>query len=195
MLATTVAIRRSNTGGITGSGVILRYRKGERIVILTAKHVSVHLNHEMYISTQAGNYKNNIPAHTIRDSGLVDIALLVSNEVSPIDGPEASLATNEPEVGNELYIVGCPNGHLYNISKGILSSIFYEGDSGERYYRTDAAVYFGNSGGPVFNADGRLVGITVAIEAEKDAVVPGSGMLVTLPDLLSFCYGTLSKTQ
>ena len=190
MLKATVALRDKSDADIVGSGVILKYRKGERIVVLTAQHVSDHLENEMYISTRDKDYKDKIPAHAVRNSSTLDLSLVVSNEPATSDGPEASLARGEPGLGETLYIVGSPNGHDYNISRGVLSSVFKDDDTGLKWYRTDTDIYFGNSGGPVFNSSGYIVAIAVAVETGYKGIVPGGGLLVPIDTIWKFCFGT-----
>ena len=73
-----------------------------------------------------------------------------------------SFADKEPQQGEDVWAIGHPWGLEYSISKGILS---YEkrrmpGDKNLTYYlQTDAHIYNGNSGGPLFNDEGEVLGI------------------------------------
>jgi S1-C subfamily serine protease len=147
----------------------------------------------MKISDCVHKCDEEIEAHTVRHSDLYDLSLVVSNAVMKEDGPESRLASSEPPVGDPIYIVGAPGAHKYNISKGIISSYFKD-EAGMKYYRTDAAVYFGNSGGPAFNTDARVIGIVVALEGMRvgpylSGVVPGSGIIVPADTVYKFVYG------
>lgn len=70
-----------------------------------------------------------------------------------------------PAVGSPLWIVGFPDvgGGVTSISQGQLV-----GQRGTDYLRTDADISLGNSGGPVVDKHGRLVGIATAIATTGD---------------------------
>jgi len=67
---------------------------------------------------------------------------------------------NDIKLGEEVFALGHPMGMVFSLSKGIISSV-------ERYARhpyikavqTDAAINKGNSGGPLLNSKGEIVGI------------------------------------
>lgn len=179
---------------IVGSGVVVQHKKGKRILVLTAKHVADAVSDKMYVTHCTGKCDKDAAAHTIRREEKYDLALIATDQVAATDGPEVTLATTEPSVGDELYIVGSPNGHHFNVSRGILSSVYVTEETERKYYRTDAAVYFGNSGGGAFNEDGELVAIVVQLEAMgllgiMTGIVPGSGALVPLDKVWFFLYG------
>lgn len=72
---------------------------------------------------------------------------------------------NECEVGDTIYVVGYPNialqGMEAKVTKGIVSSM--SGFKGGRdRFQMDAAIQGGNSGGPVVNDSGCLVGVSVS---------------------------------
>lgn len=89
-----------------------------------------------------------------------DLALV---RVDAVDLPALSLRTDPPEVGERLYALGHPFGYaaggafagtlLWSASEGISSAV------GDTYVQTDASVNPGSSGGPLVDADGRLVGV------------------------------------
>lgn len=62
------------------------------------------------------------------------------------------------KVGETVFAIGAPQGLELSLSEGIVSSIREEED--RRYIQTTAAISPGSSGGGLFNADGKLVGIT-----------------------------------
>ncbi len=72
--------------------------------------------------------------------------------------------------GEEVVAIGNPHGHMFNITKGIISGL--ERDELEGHFvldltQTDAAVNPGNSGGPLFNMWGSVVGVNESIETES----------------------------
>ncbi len=79
--------------------------------------------------------------------------------------PFVELADSEvAEVGDWVIAIGNPFGFGGSVSAGIISAV--NRDTGGRYddfIQTDAAINRGNSGGPLFNLDGEVVGVNTAI--------------------------------
>ena len=66
--------------------------------------------------------------------------------------------TTDIKIGDDVIAIGAPNGMSYTLTKGTLSSnkrII----SGESYLQIDAALNEGNSGGPLLNANGAVIGM------------------------------------
>jgi serine protease Do len=81
--------------------------------------------------------------------------------------PYLELADSDSvEVGEWVLAIGNPLGFSHTVTAGIVSA---KGRSGlnlatyENFIQTDAAINFGNSGGPLINLDGKVVGINTAI--------------------------------
>ena len=90
------------------------------------------------------------------DSNL-DIALL------KIPGNFQSLSldnSDNVQVGQKVIAIGNPLGLQFSVSEGIVSAINREGSNGIKgYIQTDAALNPGNSGGPLINTQGKVIGI------------------------------------
>jgi S1-C subfamily serine protease len=82
---------------------------------------------------------------------------------------------SQPKVGDQVLAYGSPSGLPDTVTKGIVSAV--RGD----YIQTDAQLNHGNSGGPLLNADGKVVGITT-----YDLEGGGSGLGVAVGMTL-FC--------
>lgn len=69
------------------------------------------------------------------------------------------------KVGQDVVAIGNPFGLGNSVTSGIVSALGRDINSGpfDNYIQTDAAINKGNSGGPLFNADGEVVGINTAI--------------------------------
>ena len=96
---------------------------------------------------------------------LADLALLqVIGDVKPKSYIKISKDSSNMKEGDEVYAMGHPMGMAWTLTKGIISS-------NERYARhpyikvlqTDAAINKGNSGGPLLNMKGEIVGINAMI--------------------------------
>lgn len=84
--------------------------------------------------------------------------------------PAISLAREKPRVGDTVLAIGNPLGIGQTVTEGIVSAIGRQLSSGnpESFIQTDAAINFGNSGGALVNARGRLVGINTAMLGHAD---------------------------
>ncbi len=69
------------------------------------------------------------------------------------------------KVGQDVVAIGNPFGLGNSVTAGIVSALGRDINSGpfDNYIQTDAAINKGNSGGPLFNSDGEVVGINTAI--------------------------------
>ena len=90
-------------------------------------------------------------------------------------------------VGSEVYVVGNPFGLLGSMSAGVVSGLhrtFQEPDGGPlltELIQVDAAVNPGNSGGPLLNRSGQVVGIVTAlINPTTEHVFIGIGLAVPI---------------
>lgn len=104
------------------------------------------------------------PASVVGVDPLIDVALLkteLSGLTSAAWGDSEAL-----EVGDLVWAVGSPFGLQKSITSGILSAKERRGITGrvvQEFLQTDAAVNPGNSGGPLVNIKGEVVGINTAI--------------------------------
>lgn len=97
---------------------------------------------------------------------LTDIAVLKTemDDLVPAEWGDSDAL----QVGDIVWAVGSPFGLQKSITFGILSAKERRGISGsggvfQEYLQTDAAVNPGNSGGPLINHEGKIVGINTAI--------------------------------
>jgi serine protease Do len=112
-----------------------------------------------------------------------DLALLVIDptELDGIRPPTVVLAEQAPAVGDRIVVIGNPLGMERSVSQGIASSTRRVFD-GLRFIQTDAAVNPGNSGGPLFNARGEVVGVVCAGATFFD----GLAFAIPIEDLMTF---------
>ena len=79
--------------------------------------------------------------------------------------------SDEVQVGEWVLAIGNPLGNSHSVTAGIVSAKGRVlGGDYQNFIQTDAAINFGNSGGPLVSLDGRLVGVNTMIQA-----VGGSG--------------------
>lgn len=94
---------------------------------------------------------------------LNDLAILVPTSLALPPG-SAILAPSAPGYGDKVAIVGHPAGLVWTITEGVVSHPRRVQGAGQQmegrvWLQVSAPVYFGNSGGPVFNSYGEVVGI------------------------------------
>ncbi|AML53456.1 DegQ family serine endoprotease [Falsihalocynthiibacter arcticus] len=103
------------------------------------------------------------PARLIGRDPNTDIALLKVESDTPLPFVVFGDSDNA-RVGDWVMAVGNPLGQGFSVSAGIISARNRAlSGSYDDYIQTDAAINRGNSGGPLFNMDGDVVGVNTAI--------------------------------
>ena len=142
-----------------GSGVLVR-----NDMVLTAAHV-VGNAEEIMVQFYDGEA---IPAKTIRMNRLVDVALIRLGK-APDDPHLATLGnSDETRTGESVFIIGAPMGLPFSLSTGVISGRHAQSDMVTEgypveFFQTDASINTGNSGGPMFNSKGEVIGIVSSI--------------------------------
>ena len=142
-----------------GSGVIV---DAERGYLLTNQHV-IHDAHEITVTLTDGR---RFEAEVVGADPGTDVALLKIDAESLSAMPLAD--SDALQVGDYVVAIGNPFGLGQTVTAGIVSAVGRSGlgiESYEDFIQTDAAINFGNSGGPLMNLKGELVGINTAIFA------------------------------
>jgi S1-C subfamily serine protease len=68
--------------------------------------------------------------------------------------------SNSIQVGEKVIAIGNPLGLQFSVSEGIVSAVHRIGENGiNGYIQTDASLNPGNSGGPLINKEGKVIGI------------------------------------
>ena len=109
-------------------------------------------------------------AKVLGSDPLTDLALLKVE--ADVDLPTVGFGTSaDLRVGDEVVAVGNPFGLGGTVTSGIVSALSRDIRSGpfDDFIQTDAAINRGNSGGPLFNNDGDVIGVNTAI------ISPGGG--------------------
>lgn len=155
---TVHALTSSAEGGAEesfGSGFVVD-PKG---YILTNQHV-VDRAYEIIITLNDGTIHHAKLVGTADD---VDLALLKIESHHPLKA--ANFAdSNETKIGEEVFAIGNPFGIGTTVTRGIVSAINRDlsRSTFDSYIQTDAAINRGNSGGPLVNGNGEVVGISTA---------------------------------
>jgi S1-C subfamily serine protease len=126
-----------------------------------------------------------MPATVVGSDPSTDIAVLrikdaPSRALAPLDlGSSADV-----KVGDAVVAIGNPFGLERTVTAGIVSALQREitapnGFAIDEVIQTDAAINHGNSGGPLLNADGKVIGVTSQIESDSGGNV-GVGFAVPI---------------
>ncbi|MEM7041555.1 MAG: serine protease [Pseudomonadota bacterium] len=135
-----------------GSGLIVGPRR-----VLTAFHVVQGEALDVRFFSGEANAGSIIWSDSERDLALVDVDI-------PDGHPEAFLSCERPVPGQHVMSVGHPIQSQWVLVGGYLPN---QGLVAGRYVSLGFPVGLGTSGGPVFDDEGQVVGITLAILAER----------------------------
>lgn len=158
-----------------GSGVLIS-PDGK---LLTAAHV-VDVASEIAVEFAEGE---RVRARVIASERDADIALL-QLETVPAGAPAARLADSDrARIGDSVFIVGAPYGISRTLTVGHLSGRHKPGRVWDRFalaefLQTDAAINQGNSGGPMFNMEGDVLGVVSHLISQSGGF-EGLGFVVT----------------
>lgn len=174
-VVTIMTVGRGGARGSIGSGVVV---DGEGRV-MTAAHV-VHTASDIRVRFADGKV---VPAEVIVSVSSADLALLKLSHVPP-DLVAAQLGDSDSAiVGKRVFVIGAPYGLNHSLSAGYISGRIDKDrlSSGEllQLLQTDAAVNQGNSGGPMFDSDGKVIGIVSSI-LSKSGGFDGIGFAVAI---------------
>jgi len=154
-------VRISNGQGTVGSGFIYS-SEGH---VLTAHHVIDKLD-EIYVIIPDGKV---FPADVVGSCAFSDVAVLKIDDISGIEPPTMA-DSSKIKVGDPVAAIGSPFDLAESLNAGIISQINrfadieYDGQTRwvANLIQFDAAVNFGNSGGPLFDSDGGVIGLVIA---------------------------------
>lgn len=168
---------RSKTLRGVGSGMLVSAR-GQ---VLTNEHVVAEATRvQVELST-----RDRLDARVLFADPFLDLALLeldgVARELTPVEFSE-----REPRPGEWVMAVGQPFGLGNTVTVGVISGLGRDYDDLGRppglrtdgiwsFIQTDASINIGNSGGPLVDASGKVVGIATAVRAD------GQGLAFAIP--------------
>ncbi len=129
-------------------------------IVITNNHVISDANDVTVIFNDGQKLK----AEIIGKDQKVDVAVLRVKPEKPLKAVKFG-DSDKARVGDWVLAVGNPFGLGGSVTAGIISARNRNIDSGpyDNYIQTDASINKGNSGGPLFNMDGEVIGINTAI--------------------------------
>ena len=173
----------------TGTGFIYK-TKGGKAYIMTNNHV---IDSADSVAVEFNDSSERITATIVGGDKYADIAVLTikDNNYKTVEiGENDSL-----KLGDTIFTVGSPMGITYKgtVTKGILSgkermvAVNITGNSSDYYMKViqiDAAVNPGNSGGPLCDVSGKVIGI-ISLKIVQDEV-EGMGFAIPIEDALKY---------
>ena len=187
----TVVVIASSKGKTisTGTGFIYKKKDG-KAYIMTNNHV---IDGADSVAVEFNDKNDTIEASIVGGDTYADIAVLTikdDNYTSVEIGDVDSL-----KLGDTIFTVGSPMGVNYKgtVTKGILSGkermveVNLTGSTSDYYMKVlqiDAAVNPGNSGGPLCDVSGNVIGI-ISLKIVKDEV-EGMGFAIPIEDALKY---------
>lgn len=151
-----------------GSGFLISKNK----YLITNYHV-VEGTNSISVTGINGNKKSKLSAQVIYADSSFDLALLKLDDDINVKNPSFNISNINSDIGEDIFVLGYPltntMGQDIKLTNGLVSSINgFMGDTST--YQISAPVQLGNSGGPLFNKKGELVGIVNAKHKETDNV-------------------------
>ena len=167
LLDSTVRIRVMNPATLlssTGTGVAV-----ENGLILSAAHI-LGKGGEIEILIGNGDAAESFEGKVEAVDQILDLCLIrvVDAFEKKVSLPPVKILADFPvPVGSRVYAVGNPLGYTLTVSEGIVSACGV--DKGEKFLLTDALIKSGNSGGPLVNQRGELIGLVLSIVEAQGA--------------------------
>lgn len=151
-----IAVATTDGEQVSGAGFVV----GKDGYVVTNAHVVENAAKTTIITTNEDEYSAKI----IGIDSKTDVALLQADQ--PLGLAPAQFADSDNvRVGNTVFAIGNPYGLGNSVSLGIISAKERDISSGpyDNFLQTDAAINQGNSGGPLFNLQGEIIGMNTAI--------------------------------
>jgi serine protease Do len=126
-------------------------------------------------------------ADVIGTDPAIDVALIKVSGTGPLEAAPLG-DSDDLRVGEWVCAIGNPLGYVHSVTVGVVSFIGRKlfDVSLDDYIQTDAAINFGNSGGPLINARGQVIGINSALSSRASSIgfaVPINQAVAILPQL------------
>ncbi len=186
--------RRQRKATSLGSGFIIDTRKNGDAYVITNNHVIEGADEITVILHD----NDRIKAELVGRDAKTDIAVLKIKATKKITSVEFG-SSDEARVGDWVTAIGNPFGLGGTVTAGIISARGRDINSGpyDNFIQTDASINRGNSGGPLFNLDGKVIGINSAIYSPSGGsvgigfAIPSSGAQPIINQLIK--YGEVKR--
>lgn len=158
----------NEVGSSNGSGFVYKVKNDENYII-TSYHI-IDGYDEIYVMDDSNNkLKASIYGYNKNN----DIAILTIDDEFNLK--RAKINKKRLNVGDKVFVAGTPINYNYNntITGGIVSYVDRKITIGSNTYNTiqvDAPINYGNSGGPLINEKGEVLGVVFVKESDIDGI-------------------------
>lgn len=161
--------------------------------LITNRHVVAQDNMSYSVVTNDGR---SFPVTVVARDPMLDIAVLRVHEDTEATFAHLAFSDAVPKLGESVVAIGnalaeFPNSVSVGVVSGLSRTVTAQGQSGmevlEGVIQTDAAINRGNSGGPLLNTDGEVVGVNVAMAGNSENIgfaLPGVAVAQALESVL-----------
>ena len=179
------------TGNQGGTGFIVGHGSNETYII-TNKHV-VGSDRNVSVQWPDGSRNRGIVVASPRNSDAWergnftnDLALIKINEIKGIPLP---IKQANEVAGENVIAIGNPAEYDFTVTRGIVSAVRNNG----QIIQTDAAINGGNSGGPLINSSGCVVGVNTFVRIDNEGLNFAISSTRVLKFLKNFGYANLQN--
>ena len=184
-VSTSVVVIRARGQEVTDGGLVRFKEIGSGVLISADGKVATaaHVVQQMEDITVEFLGEEPVTARVFASEQWADISILQLSAV-PRGATVAKLADSEPVLaGDPVFVVGAPYGLSYSLSQGVISARWAADTVTKEFplaefFQTDAVINTGNSGGPMVNRAGEVIGI-VSHNISKSGGSEGLGFAVT----------------
>ena len=192
----TVQTYKNGSGISTGTGFVYK-KEGSTAYIMTNNHVIAGGDSAKVVFSDGTSADTKIlGGETYADIAVLSVSAKSVKQVATIGN------TENIKLGDTTFAVGAPLGDTYSgtVTKGILSgkdrlvAVSFSGTTSDYYMKvlqTDAALNPGNSGGPLCNINGEVIGVnSLKLTQESTSTssysVEGMGFAIPIEDALNY---------
>lgn len=185
---TDLTVKTENNASGMGTGFII-----DENVIVTNNHVIAGQN--KVITVVGHDHMKMYEAEVVASDKTADIAILRLKDWDDFKkrmNPKILSWGNSRnlKVGEDVWSMGNPYGLGWTVAQGIISHKSRPlGDKNRYFLQTTTAIYPGNSGGPLFDGDGNVIGVNTAIvgrEGYFGMAIPAEVARKIVDDLLNY---------
>lgn len=152
-------------GAVAGAGSVFSIGND---LYLTANHVCVSMEkykdaytiQMMYFSAETNKLEHTKDFKILKTDAVNDICLV---KISGVNAPSFKIAQEDSVIGSPVFSYGCAEKIFGFLTSGFLLDNNIRVENGRKVMMTSAPAWFGQSGGPVLNEYGEVIGITVSI--------------------------------
>ena len=201
----TVATYKDGKAVSTGTGFVYKEEGSTSYIMATSDVISGCNSAKVIFSDGTSADTQILGGETYSDIAVLTVSAASIKQVATLGN------TDKIKLGDTTFAVGAPLGDTYSgtVTKGILSgkdrlvAVSFSGSNSDYYMKvlqTDAALNPGNSGGPLCNVNGEVIGVTsLKLTEEKTSSttsysVEGMGFAIPIEDALSYA-GIIEKGE